>query len=433
MPSVPQDIIHQNPSILMNSQIPRGVILMNEHMDFLTWLKDLKTIRTQSQRMLELARHQQLEDFFVVEAQLETMATFVIDVIQSRYPNLNIPYHSRWRHFEACNIHLIQDLLKNIPQQDHGKVLFELSIISVLLDAGAGERWRFQDITLQKQYTRSEGLALASLKLYQQGAFSSQKDPFRVDASRLLSFHEDEFKQGFQVTDDNPLNGISGRIALIHQLGETIISHAEYFGDEGRLGDFFVFVASSATPDKTLSANTLFSAVLNAFQPIWPTRLIYDGTSLGDVWTHHALKTSTPGSEYIPFHKLSQWLCYSLIEPLEHMGITVTDMDLFTALPEYRNGGLLIDTGVLVLKNKARLLQAHEPGSELVVAWRALTVALIDILADMIRTRLKKSQTSLPLAKILQGGTWEAGRQIALTKRSFGVPPLQIISDGTVF
>jgi hypothetical protein len=38
-----------------------------------------------------------------------------------------------------------------------------------------------------------------------------------------------------------------------------------------------------------------------------------------------------------------------------------------------------------------------------------------------------------PLAKVLEGGTWWAGRFLAKEKRSDGSPPLQIESDGTVF
>jgi hypothetical protein len=39
----------------------------------------------------------------------------------------------------------------------------------------------------------------------------------------------------------------------------------------------------------------------------------------------------------------------------------------------------------------------------------------------------------LPLAKILQGGTWAAGRKIARERRADGSPPLRVVSDGTVF
>ena len=108
-------------------------------------------------------------------------------------------------------------------------------------------------------------------------------------------------------------------------------------------------------------------------------------------------------------------------------------MDKLTGLPEYRNGGLLIDTELLQIKNKNLLLQPQDPGSEAIVEWRALTVALLDELAELIRKQLHKDATSLPLAKILQGGTWEAGRRIAKKTRAQGTPPIQIISDGTVF
>ncbi|MGM3000385.1 DUF1688 family protein, partial [Bacillus cereus group sp. BC312] len=88
------------------------------------------------------------------------------------------------------------------------------------------------------------------------------------------------------------------------------------------------------------------------------------------------------------FHKLSQWLTYSLIEPLQWAGISVLDVDDLTGLPEYRNGGLLLDLGVLALKDDAEAARAHEPGSTLVVEWRALTVALLDEIGALIRQRL---------------------------------------------
>jgi hypothetical protein len=135
----------------------------------------------------------------------------------------------------------------------------------------------------------------------------------------------------------------------------------------------------------------------------------------------------------VPFHKLSQWLAYSLIEPLEDAGIRVTDLDQLTALAEYRNGGLLIDIDVLRPKHAAVLGVAHEGGSEIVVEWRALTVALIERLAERIRTKLGLSAAALPLAKVLEGGTWAAGRRIARERRPGGGPPLQIVSDGTLF
>ena len=71
--------------------------------------------------------------------------------------------------------------------------------------------------------------------------------------------------------------------------------------------------------------------------------------------------------------------------------------------------------------------------SPLVVEWRALTVALLDRLAVVIRQRLGQDAESLPLARILEGGTWAAGRKLAFERRPDGSPPIKVISDGTVF
>jgi len=135
----------------------------------------------------------------------------------------------------------------------------------------------------------------------------------------------------------------------------------------------------------------------------------------------------------VPLHKLSQWMTYSLIEPLQRAGLTVADIDGLTGLAEYRNGGLFVDGGVLVLRDAEDAARAHEVDSPLVVEWRALTVALLDRLAVVIRQRLNTDAETLPLAKILEGGTWAAGRKLAFERRPDGSPPLRIISDGTVF
>lgn len=72
-------------------------------------------------------------------------------------------------------------------------------------------------------------------------------------------------------------------------------------------------------------------------------------------------------------------------------------------------------------------------GSELIVEWRALTVCLLDILADRVRAKLGLTAEQLPLSKILQGGTWAAGRVAAAQRRPGGMPPINIRSDGSVF
>jgi hypothetical protein len=163
---------------------------------------------------------------------------------------------------------------------------------------------------------------------------------------------------------------------------------------------------------------------------IWVAGNRLDGVALGDAWRHLHAGGEGPTAGWVPFHKLSQWLAYSLFEPFEMAGARVVDRDALTGLPEYRNGGLLLDTGVLALVDPAAARTTHDVGSELVVEWRALTVALLDEVAARVRERL--GRPDLPLACVLEGGTWAAGRELAQQLRG-GDPPLAIRSDGTVF
>ena len=135
---------------------------------------------------------------------------------------------------------------------------------------------------------------------------------------------------------------------------------------------------------------------------------------------------------WMPFHKLSQWLTYSLIEPFEWAGVQVTGLSALTGLPEYRNGGLLLDAGVIVPKDVTLLDRTWQVGDEFVVEWRALTVALLDELAPRVRKILGKTEAEMPLACVLEGGTWAAGRVLAQHLRG-GASPIKIASDGTVF
>ena len=150
---------------------------------------------------------------------------------------------------------------------------------------------------------------------------------------------------------------------------------------------------------------------------------------LGDCGRHGAIA----GDGIVPLHKLSQWLVYSLIEPLEEAGFHITGIAALTGLPEYRNGGLFLDCGAIVPRDDSLLRRALDPFDEPVVEWRALTVALLDRLAERVRERLGLSAAAFPLAKVLEGGSWAAGREIAAERRPGGTPPLAIASDGTLF
>ena len=218
------------------------------------------------------------------------------------------------------------------------------------------------------------------------------------------------------------------------RLGGAVAAKPEVFARAGtpRPGGMFDHLAILAS-GRSIAAPVILRELLHHLGAVWPSRLDFAGVPLGDCWRHPAITTNDTTNGLVPLHKLSQWLAYSLIEPLQAAGIEVTDINGLTGFAEYRNGGLFIDTGVLTLRDPGEVEREHEVGSSLVVEWRALTVALLDRLAEIVRHRLHKDAVSFPLARILQGGTWAAGRAIARKRRADGLPPIKVISDGSVF
>jgi uncharacterized protein DUF1688 len=362
----------------------------------------------------------------------------VLAVTRRNYPSLDVPFHSRWRHFVSKAGDRWTALDASTPWPDRAaraRAAFDLAIVSVLLDAGAGPDWSYTDPRTGGRVARSEGLALASFDMFARGAFSSRaEEPLRADADALHRLTAAALTQGFQMTVANPLVGIEGRADLLLRLGAVVAGAPEIFGhaDSPRPGGLFDHLAQQAD-DGRIAAATILAAVLRHLGPIWPSRLTLGGIPLGDCWRHPALTTADATNGLVPLHKLSQWLTYSLIEPLQAAGLTVVDIDALTGLAEYRNGGLFIDLGVLELRDPQDAGRAHDVSSPLVVEWRALTVALLDRLAQVLRERTGLDAVSLPLAKILQGGSWAAGRQVARERRADGSPPLSVLSDGTVF
>jgi hypothetical protein len=401
-------------------------------------LLSAEAVRARAHRMLEVGLDDRLPHFRIDFTKLDATVDLVLATTRSAYPTLDVPFHSRWRHFVVGSVdrwaQLADQHVWRSPQQ-RARAEFDLAIVSVLLDAGAGPSWRYGDPATGAAIGRSEGLALASLDMFARGAFSANADePLRVDASALLRLTVVDLRSGFQVSDHNPLVSLDGRVALLRRLGEQISALPDVFArnDTPRPGGLFDQLTEHADRG-SIAAPAILSELLRQLGPIWPSRLTLGGIPLGDCWRHPALETDDPTSELVPLHKLSQWLCYSLIEPLQRAGVVVTDIDGLTGLAEYRNGGLFVDTGVLVPRDPLNAEREHDVSSPLVVEWRALTVALLDRLAEQLRLRVGLDATALPLARILQGGTWAAGRATAFARRADGSPPLKIISDGTVF
>ena len=400
-------------------------------------INDLLTpeaVRTRCTEILDIGLSGNLPWFAIDLSRLPDAISRVVAEIQSNYPSLNVPFHSRWRHFELQGADLWSDMTSahNLTGERLAVAAGDLAIISVLLDAGAGSDWSYSDEPTGLRLGRSEGLALASIRLFGSGTLSSfSDDPLRVDAAALTALTAKKLGEAFQVTDKNSLIGLNQRAGLLQKLGRVINDQKSFFARDGsaRPGNIIPALAER----NRIKARDILVTLLQTLAEIWPSPVKINGQPLGDVGYHDALVRADPTNRIIPFHKLSQWMSYSLIEPIQEFSGKVSDLDGLTGLAEYRNGGLFVDTGVLTLKDKNKYAEAHPLPSELIVEWRALTVALLDRLAEGIRHSLDMSANDLPLASILQGGTWSAGRRIAAERRPDGGPPIQLVSDATVF
>ncbi len=412
------------------------------------YLRSPLAIRARCENILEAGLAGMLRHFSIEMSALPAVVDEVVAVTRAAYPTLIVPVHGRINHFRAGGIDRVAALdaeLAALPADERARVWIDLVVVSVLLDAGAGDAWRFTEPGTNLSIGRSEGLAIASLHAFRSGLFSSDSaHPLRVDAQALRALDPARLAAAFQVRDDNPLAGVDGRIGLVRSLGDALIGAPDIFpGDRpGGLLDHLQWIAiekrapggSSIRKMVTkIDAPSILSALLEGLAPIWPGRITLGGTNLGDVWPHPAAGGTVPSAGLVPFHKLSQWLAYSLFEPLGRAGLEITLPGALTGLPEYRNGGLLVDLGVLVPKHDDVRGNVHAPGDEVIVEWRALTVALLDRIALGVRSKLDKTPVELPLASILEGGTWATGRAVAARLRPGGGPPIRIASDGTVF
>ncbi len=367
-------------------------------------------------------------------SRLAATVAAVVETTRASYPDLRVPVHSRWRHFEAggadrwAALADAAGLAGEAQRLERARVRIDLVIPSVLLDAGAGAAWHYDDAAHGQRLSRSEGLGVASFDWFARGGWSADlATPLRTDAAALAAVTPDALAGAFQVGADNPLVGLDGRAALLRRLGEVMAATPAVFGVPARLGNMLDFLLMQADGDR-IDADVVLGTLLRALGPVWPGRLSLEGVNLGDCWHHPATADG-----WMPFHKLTQWLTYSLLEPLADAGLHVTGLDALTGLPEYRNGGLLLDTGLLVPASGALptvLLSVDDPA---IVEWRAVTVAALDLIADGVRATLGLSAEAFPLACVLEGGTWATGRRLAAARRPGGAPPLNIASDGTVF
>ncbi|KAG9246408.1 hypothetical protein BJ878DRAFT_497140 [Calycina marina] len=442
------------------------------HVDPAGYLRSIGSVRERCAVVMQKAVQNQLEHFDVDMSKFDNTTKFVVSIIKRDYaPDYSsIPAHGRWQHFNVGGRDRIGNLLAswgtNVDSSERTRRLLDLFLVSVLLDAGAGNSWSYKSKENQRVYRRSEGLAIASLEMFKSGMFSSNNtQPYQVDADGLRNVTTDSMTRALQVSESNPISGLEGRTGLLTRLADALMN-TQIFGADGRPGNMLDYLISHprtvASSVPIVPFPVLWSVLVDGLAPIWPSsRTIIDGTSVGDAWPLKVLQSSLlpssqPWEGIIPFHKLTQWLCYSLMQPMyKLMNMHFAGSDSMTGLPEYRNGGLFIDTGVLSLKERdsARGLEEFHQNAaregkkslevtpmfraddDVVVEWRAVTVGFLDkLLVEVNKALSLQGNERLTLPQMLEAGSWKGGREMAeISRPNTQCPPIAILSDGTVF
>ena len=376
-------------------------------------------VRARCAIVSEAVKHVERPDFSLVSDRLDQVVRRVVDVTRRRYPDLAVPYHSRWRHFSVGGVDRAALVAPGVDAGETARARIDLAIVSVLLDAGAGSHWRYREAETGQPCPAPKALPWRAFALCKPACFPPIPRPLGVPMPRCWrEITPEDLARAFQHAPGNELVGVEGRALLLRRLGQVCAaspcSSARRLGSAG-----FMIIGRRA---------------LSRLPPPWcctpccrrsarsgPAGSALRGVPLGDCGRHSAI----PGDGLVPFHKLSQWLAYSLIEPLEAGGVRVIELDGLTGLAEYRNGGLFLDCGVIVPRDPGLLRRPLDALSEPVVEWRALTVTLLDRLAVLVRESLGKSADEFPLARVLEGGSWAAGREIAFERRPTAVRRLR--------
>src|SRR4051812_22868398 len=262
----------------------------------IAYLRSPLAIRARCETIFEAGLAGSLQHFAVELDALPAVVAKVVEVTRAAYPDLQIPVHGRINHFRAGGIDRVAELDARLAgdRDARARAWIDLIVVSVLLDAGAGDAWRYVEPGTGCALARSEGLAVASLRAFEAGAFSSDPShPRCVDAAGLAAIDPARLAAAFQVGPDNPLVGFAGRVELLRALGAALAAAPQVFpgGRPGGLLDHLDAqppAGANAPREREIDATALLRALLDGLAPIWPGRIELGGVNLGDVWHHPA-------------------------------------------------------------------------------------------------------------------------------------------------
>ncbi|KAI8354608.1 hypothetical protein EDC96DRAFT_516679 [Choanephora cucurbitarum] len=417
------------------------------------YMSSLHSVRYSCFKVQEVAAKDKLCHFDLDPSKLEDMVQLVVSILKRDHNDFTkIPSYGCWRYFDSDGVSCIQKLIDswaNVDTTEQVRRVLDLFVVFILLDCNLGRDYAFRESTTNYTNKRREGVAAGVWKMFLAGTFSADPNqPHKVDLKALIDLTQSDFSNGFENNLFESEDSLDDKYRLIKHLANVLQSRSGYFGSkEGhdrRPGNLIDYLLLHPTTIKTRKGPLIH------IEAIWPVVLEISKPSvfnnsldqLGDVWSCPTLGPN----ELVSFHDLSQWMVYSIIEPMEKlMGAIIEGTEQLTSPSDYPNGGLLIDTGFIALKKedyergvemfhrnsllpgqpKVEVIPMFDISDPVVIEWRALTTAYMDLLSEQVRNVLRVEKKTLRLSQIIQSGTHTAGRELAeITRPNTQEPPI---------
>lgn len=403
-------------------------------------LRTTPEVRTRCARLLAGVRTTGSRWFEIDDKALQVAARDLASVLQRQFPRLHVPLHSVWRLFGQDGVdrqgHLEQLLLTQPPtHRTHARL--DLAAVVVLLCTAADDCEPYTEPATGHRFAGATGRAVATLHAFTAGLFSSDPQrPFQADARGLRGIVTDRLAAALQVHDRAGLRELGRRAILLRRLGELLSEQPEVFGEEGRPAGIFDIIVSpyghGVAHTADVDAHDILSQLLTTLSGLWPGGGEIGGTLLGDCWRHRLAQGDGLSEGWVPLHATLQALARSFLEPFLRAGVQVRGIGGLTATADRHVCQWVLDTGALRLRDPQAAGARWTCADEIVVEWRALSLALLEEIASRVRELLTRDEQGLPMGCILEGVAYAAG-----TDRGLPAPPaqaaLQVTADPALF
>ncbi|MCB2055229.1 MAG: DUF1688 family protein [Geminicoccaceae bacterium] len=244
--------------------------------------------------------------------------------------------------------------------------------------------------TLHLDFARPSraGLSLEEVtRLVAAGRFASDDATPCADAEGLRRFAGTEA----------PSAEVGSRLTT---LASTLDAHPDFFSAPGRFGGLLDRLPTGDDP-ATIDARTVFAAT----EPLTPALarggVRIAGRETGDVRRLEGIAPNREHAGLVPLHAARQQLVLDLSDPLAEAGVTMVNLQALTASATAASCDHMLTLGLVVPRHAAVGRLVHPMGSDIAVELRALTVALVDRLADRVRQTLDIEAGRLPAVAMM--------------------------------